>query len=105
MDMTKAATDVLAERRRQIDVEGWTPAHDDQHVGGELARAAGNYAINAGAATALADGDTTLCSDAPYGWPWARKWWKPVNARRDLVKAAALILAEIERMDRLTPSV
>jgi len=33
-------------------------------------------------------------------WPWAEKWWKPKNERRDLVKAAALILAEIERLDR-----
>jgi hypothetical protein len=35
-------------------------------------------------------------------WPWDRKWWKPTDRRRDLVKAAALILAEIERLDRAT---
>ena len=27
-------------------------------------------------------------------------WWKPTDCRRDLVKAGALILAEIERLDR-----
>ncbi|MEB3421767.1 hypothetical protein VK682_24660 [Salipiger manganoxidans] len=33
-------------------------------------------------------------------WPWDRKWWKPTTPRRDLVKAGALIVAEIERLDR-----
>lgn len=36
-----------------------------------------------------------------YHWPWSREWWKPKNPRRDLVKAGALIVAEIERLDRL----
>ena len=35
-------------------------------------------------------------------WPWAASWWKPKNRRRDLVRAAALIVAEIERIDRAT---
>jgi hypothetical protein len=39
-DMTQAALDVLAERRRQIEAEGWTPEHDDQHSNWELSRAA-----------------------------------------------------------------
>lgn len=34
--------------------------------------------------------------ESAYGY----EWWKPTNRRRDLVKAAALILAEIERLDR-----
>ena len=33
-------------------------------------------------------------------WPWLSSWWKPSTNRRDLVKAGALILAEIERLDR-----
>jgi hypothetical protein len=36
----------------------------------------------------------------PEMWPWSREWWKPRNSRRDLVRAAALIVAEIERVDR-----
>jgi hypothetical protein len=48
--------------------------------------------------------DTSICDTAPDGWPWAPELWKPANARRDLVKAGALILAEIERLDRLTPN-
>lgn len=33
-------------------------------------------------------------------WPWDSSWWRPKDARRDLVRAAALLLAEIERLDR-----
>lgn len=38
----------------------------------------------------------------PDAWPttWAEDWWKPKNPRRDLVRAAALLIAEIERLDR-----
>ena len=35
---------IAAERQRQVDVEGWTPAHDDEHDEGELAIAAACYA-------------------------------------------------------------
>lgn len=86
-----AARDVLAERKRQIEQEGWTPAHDDQYLGGELAGASACYCLGA------LEIDWEAFENF---WPWDGKWWKPVNKRRDLVKAAALILAEIERLDR-----
>ena len=86
--LTKAAQDVLAERQRQISAEGWTPEHDDEHGKGELALAAGKYAGAAGGWTSL------------VGWPWSLECWKPGTPRRMLVKAGALILAEIERLDR-----
>ncbi|MBB2981799.1 hypothetical protein [Paraburkholderia tropica] len=89
---TDAARDVLAERARQVNGEGWTPAHDDQNDAGELARAASQYALNA--ALPFRAGLT------PAFWPWAPEWWKPTTPRRDLIKAAALIIAEIERIDR-----
>ena len=90
-----AAIDVLAERRRQIEGEGWTCEHDDAHTTGEMARAASCYALIAGSrARDLWRGVT------PKFWPWDEEWWKPTDRRRDLVKAAALILAEIERLDR-----
>lgn len=31
--------EIAAERERQKSVEGWTPEHDDEHVGSEMARA------------------------------------------------------------------
>lgn len=90
---TRAAIDVLEERERQITAEGWTPEHDDEHENGELAAAAATYA------TSAAD---CIVHVQPYQntWPWQNSWWKPTTPRRDLVKAAALILAEIERLDR-----
>ncbi|MFP2116224.1 phage EaA protein [Klebsiella pneumoniae] len=92
--VTAAAADVLAERKRQVMTEGWTPEHDDQHVNFEMAIAGGLYAISA------VDSHHKLRNSAPSAWPWDRKWWKPDGPRRDLVKAGALILAEIERLDR-----
>lgn len=92
--ISAAARDVLAERQRQISVEGWTPEHDDEHADGEMARAAACYArcahVQMGAKAPL----------PPNIWPWLESWWKPSTPRRDLVKAGALILAEIERLDR-----
>lgn len=88
---TYAARDVLAERRRQVEAEGWSPDHDDEHDGGELAAAAGCYAHKAAGWNYYSARDR---------WPWAMEWWKPSTPRRDLVKAGALILAEIERLDR-----
>ena len=41
---------------------------------------------------------------APLGWPWEPSWWKPKGARRDLVRAAALCLAEIDRIKRRAAS-
>lgn len=99
--LTQAARDVLAERSRQVEKEGWTPEHDDEHGRGEMALAAGAYAVTAATGLELrADEATYAKASSPIRWPWAPRWWKPTNPRRDLVKAAALILAEIERLDR-----
>ena len=108
--MSKAIDDVLAERRRQIDAEGWTEAHDDQHANGSMVEAACCYASMAATYAKLCAGGwapeqidyVRLHSD--YKWPrsWSLAWWKPKNPRRDLVRAAALLIAEIERLDRAT---
>lgn len=101
--LSRAAGDVLDERNRQIEAEGWTPQHDDQHAAGELSQAAADYAANASFALSHGKhllGSTVTKGAPPLSWPWARKWWKPKTVRRDLVRAAALILAEIERLDR-----
>ena len=84
---------VIAERRRQVEGEGWSLDHDDQHYRGELARAGASYAVNAG----RTEGQR---GDPPIYWPWDREWYKPAGFRRDLVKAGALIVAEGERFDR-----
>lgn len=98
-----ALCDVAAERHRQIEAEGWTPKHDDAHKDGSMALAAACYASMAAAyaktGSRLSDSDYA-CLPCSFQWPWGRQWWKPKNQRRDLVRAAALIIAEIERLDR-----
>lgn len=82
---------IAAERKRQIEQEGWSEEHDDTHKRGQLALAASCYAL------------------PPYergralDWPWDRKWWKPTpdDRIRELAKAGALIAAEIDRLKRL----
>ena len=107
--MSKATDDVLAERQRQIDAEGWTAAHDDEHGDRSLATAGVCYAKQyVGRSWLLesyvnGEGEKRYASDEmPDDWPesWAEEWWKPKNPRRDLVRAAALLIAEIERLDR-----
>ncbi len=103
--LVAAARDVLAERHRQISGEGWTPEHDDEHDGGDLAAAAATYCLAvADQLNPLSQGDGGYCDGAPpESWPWAEEWWKPTanDPRRMLVKAGALVLAELERLDRL----
>lgn len=81
---------ILQERIRQVSQEGWSMNRDLSHSQGELAMAAVAYTK----ATYIDDG-----SYPPLSWPasWDRKWWKPGNPIRMLVKAGALIAAEIDR--------
>jgi len=87
---SQAALDVLAERRRQVEEEGWHPDQDDDYEDGQLSMAAACYAMQ---------GNTPNYGPPP-DWPWDRDWWKPTDDRRNLVKAGALIIADIERIDR-----
>lgn len=101
MSITNAAYDVIKERDRQVSKERWTWAHDDEHEGGEMARAAACYCLSAVETVTGREPLDFLNDDFLSAvWPWNRDWWKPKAARRDLVRAAALILAEIERLDR-----
>lgn len=86
---------IAAERKRQVEVEGWTPEHDAEHASDQLVMAAMCYADEARfhPEKLLAIG----YSETPHGWPWARVWWKPASPIRMLVKAGALIAAEIDR--------
>lgn len=88
MEVPQAWLDVQAERRRQITAEGWTPDHDDLYCAAELPRAAAAYILSG------------ANDEAPAIWPFSAKWWKPRDARANYMRAGALILAEIERLDR-----
>lgn len=87
---------IAAERQRQIEREGWTAEHDDEHEWGELARAGACYADHT---AAMLEGQET---DDPHPfWPWRTEDWKPTSDPiRDLVKAGALLAAEIDRLSR-----
>ena len=97
--MSKAAQDVIAERRRQVEREGYEPQHDDEHVCGEIAAMAALYAMPEGARewSAVSTGYGATLGDAMCPNHWTPKFG---DRRRELVKAGAFILAEIERLDR-----
>lgn len=94
-DTADAAVRVVAERDRQITAEGYTPETDEDLEPGLLAAAGACYAL--------------LHSDGPMGpnpynvddlWPFDPDHWKPKHPERDLIRAAALIAAEIDRQTR-----
>lgn len=90
--------DIEAERRRQVEAEGWTLQHDDDHDNDELADAAACYAVGRNIE------QHRISHHAENGigmWPWDLEWWKPRDRRSNLVRAGALIVAEIERLDRM----
>jgi len=80
---------IADERRRQVEVEEWDAGHDDAQRSGAMRRAAACYAAFAGQHRA-----------APPEWPWGFGSWKPKDEIRDLVRAGALIAAEIDRLKR-----
>jgi hypothetical protein len=86
------ATMILQERQRQTTAEGFSSAHDDAHLGGELAQAAAFYAY----------------PDEPDPaalWPksWSSEWNKKAKHQRvrQLVIAGALCAAVSDRLRRL----
>lgn len=104
---------ITEERARQVEKEGWKATHDDKHKMAELATAAICYIRNAMAWIRLKEtddlGPELISNYKKYSpkvsyWPWASKWWKPKNEVRDLIKAGALIAAEIDRLQRMKQS-
>ena len=65
-----------------------------------MAVAAGHYALACGYPHERDIGRGQI----PSYWPWAPSWWKPRDKRSNLIRAGALILADIERLDRATPT-
>lgn len=94
---------IATERRRQVEVKGYTPEHDDEHDMGELALAAALYAIPYDAEVA---GEKLIKQDDFIGLHIALEtgcgfYVKPETDKlRRLAKAGALIVAEIERIQR-----
>lgn len=117
-DVIKLISD---ERKRQIEKEGWTFDHDDEHEDAELAMAAALYASPDDNLMIVNHCDcckTVKKIDDP--WPWWDSYnydryndggvniedhaWdkrKSHDRIKRLVIAGALIVAEIERLKRL----
>lgn len=89
--MASLALDLIQlERARQVS-KGWTPEHDDLHADGEIALAAACYALTS---RVEVEGIPRMINAL---WPWEREAFHPKGAITDLVRAGALIVAEIER--------
>tara|TARA_R100000687_G_C6404557_1_gene143505 strand:+ start:310 stop:696 length:387 start_codon:yes stop_codon:yes gene_type:complete len=86
------------ERLRQMRAEGYSRLWDDSYTAGELARAASEYAA---ASATGGDEASTVCQMPRPEWPWGGEHWRPKGRRDCLVKAGALIIAELERLDRM----
>jgi hypothetical protein len=110
---------IAAERQRQIEVEGLTAEHDAEHNAGELAMAAACYAAPE-RIYIVRDFANAIHFVDP--WPFENRYDKryvydedkenvlpdPLTYSSDeqidlLVKAGALIAAEIDRLNSLTP--
>lgn len=95
---------VLTERIRQIQEYGYDSDHDDDHACEEIAALATYYAMPPAARSWPAEstgyGATLGEAILPGGWS-AKNWDGEYAGRiRELEKAGALILAEIERLLR-----
>jgi hypothetical protein len=96
---------INAEREDQIQNKGWTPEHDDSHEIGELREAAAAYLLLAEQGAELMHGQEAYRQAARRNaidmWPWDVASFRPDSPRVEcLVKAGALIAAEIDRINR-----
>lgn len=87
---------IAEERQRQIDLYGYSDEHiqsqPSNYGNGELADAASCYALDPN--LRVNEGGY----ESPVNFPWADSYWKPGERLRDLAKAGAMIVAEMDRL-------
>lgn len=81
---------IAVERERQIKDEGYDAEHDHVHAPMTLARAAVSYIL-------CNDEKKRKIAKNTY-WPWEDKYYKPLDMKRNLVRAGALVAAAIDRL-------
>lgn len=96
--------EIFTERIRQMRDEGFTYEHDDSHNEGELIRAAVSYSLVGCPGASETQLKQYVLEEGVWPSNWNLDWFKLAGARRNLIKAAALLIAEIERIDRLEKS-
>jgi len=88
---------IKAERERQRRIEGWSDEHDATHTNAELSEAAASYLTTA--ICQVRGNPVATARDAE--WPFEPEAWNPSeDPIRNLVKAGALIAAEIDRLSK-----
>ena len=100
---------IAEERKRQIEIEGYTQQHDAEHPVSELISAAGAYLRSANLhllSESFEPSSSWHKTNEPFYWnevkrlwPWDEKTFKPTTALRDFVKTGALIAAIIDRLN------
>lgn len=103
--LARALADIRRERMRQLAEESHA-ARDDEHIHGELARAAASHALLAVRDLFPADtpNHALYAHRAALLWPFGRQGLPSTTPRQHLVIAAALLAAEIERLDGMAPA-
>lgn len=102
---------IAVERERQVEVEGRTLKHDDRHHKDELARAATCYAMPE-PIFVKREGKDGVTFRTPWPRAYHSSWsergdgwypWRKSETDRltELVRAGALVAAEIDRLQRL----
>lgn len=92
--------EILAERLRQVANERWSLEHDDSHHDGSLASAAACYAAGTKIYVERRYRDSVRFETV---WPWENPptpTEKHMGERSGLIIAAALLMAELERLGR-----
>jgi len=92
MSASSIAKEIVQERRRQIEDEGYNAAHDSLHEPDVIATGAAFYALPEETTEWVKIKGVDL-------WPFDGQP-KRKDRRRDLIRAASMIVAEIEQIDQ-----
>lgn len=90
VNATTGAYMIAVERERQIKDEGYNDEHDQAHAPMTLAKAAVSYIL-------CNDEKKRRIAKTTY-WPWNDESYKPLDMKRNLIRAGALVAAAIDRL-------